>query len=72
MSSNQNIKAIDAWQAENVEKILIKPRKSEHISERIQIAIEQGKAKSRQAYIIEAVKKALEADGIPEISDSDK
>ena len=71
MASNQNTKAIDAWQAENIEKILIKPRKSEHISERIQIAIEQGKAKSRQAYIIEAVKKALEADGIPEISESD-
>ena len=69
MASNQNIKAIDAWQAENIEKILIKPRRSEHISERIQLAIEQGKAKSRQAYIIEAVKKALEADGIPTLEE---
>ena len=67
----QNYGAIDKWKADNTERIQILPRKSEHISERIQIAIEQGKAKSRQAYIIEAVKKALEADGIPEISDSD-
>ena len=69
MASNQNIKAIDAWQAENIEKILIKPRKTEHISERIQLAIDQGKAKSRQAYILVAVKKALEADGIPTLGD---
>ena len=72
MASNQNIKAIDAWQAENIEKILIKPRKSEHISVRIQLAIDQGKAKSRQAYILDAIKKALEADGIPTIEDSNE
>lgn len=57
MASNQNTKAIDAWQAENVERILIKLRKSEHVSERIQLTIAQGKAKSRRAYILDAIKK---------------
>ena len=69
MASKQNTKAIDAWQAENIERILIKPRKSEHISDRIQIAIDRGIAKSRQAYILDAIRKALEADDIPMIED---
>ena len=71
MATKQNIQAIDAWNRENTDLIRIRARKEEHINERIEIAISQGKAKSRQAYIIEAVKKALEADGIPEISESD-
>ena len=70
MPRKQNTKAIDAWQAEHVEKIMIKPRKEEHFSERIQLAIDRGLGKSRQAYILEAVRKALEADGIPMIEDS--
>lgn len=65
MAKKQDIKAIDAWQSENVERIVIKPRKSDQITERIQIAIDRGIAKSRQAYILDAVKKALDADGIP-------
>jgi hypothetical protein len=65
MAKKQDIKAIDAWQSENVERIVIKPRKADQISERIQIAIDRGIAKSRQAYILDAVKKALDADGIP-------
>ena len=69
MASKQNTKAIDAWQAENIERILIKPRKSEHISDRIQIAIDRGITKSRQAYILDAIRKALEADDIPMIED---
>lgn len=69
MSSKQNLKAIDAWQAENVERIVIKPNKKEHISDRIQIAIDRGITKSRQAYILDAIRKALENDGIPEIED---
>ena len=69
MASKQNTKAIDAWQAENVERILIKPRKNEHISDRIQIAIDRGIAKSRQAYILDAVRKALEEDDIPMIEE---
>ena len=65
MAKKQDIKAIDAWQSENVERIVIKPRKADQITERIQIAIDRGIAKSRQAYILDAVKKALDADGIP-------
>ena len=65
MASKQNTQAIDAWNRENTDLIRIRARKEEHISERIQMAIEQGKAKSRQAYILDAIKKALEADGIP-------
>ena len=65
MASKQNLKAIDAWQLEHLERIVIKPRKEDYISERIQIAIDHGIAKSRQAYILDAIKKALESDGIP-------
>lgn len=69
MASKQNLKAIDAWQAENIERIVIKPNKREHISDRIQLAVDRGITKSRQAYILDAIKKALEADGIPQIED---
>ena len=72
MARKQNTKAIDAWQAEHVEKIVIKPRREKHLSERIQMAIDRGCGKSRQAYIIDAVCKALEADGIPEIRDTEE
>ncbi len=69
MPSKQNLKAIDAWQAKNIERIVIKPNRKEHISDRIQIAIDRGLAKSRQGYILDAIRKALEADGIPMIED---
>ncbi len=69
MASKQNLKAIDAWQAENIERIVIKPNKKEHISDRIQIAIDRGITKSRQAYILDAVRKALDEDNIPMIED---
>lgn len=72
MARKQNTKAIDAWQTEHVERIMIKPRKEEHLSERIQMAIDMGCGKSRQAYILDAVRKALEADGIPEIKDEEE
>lgn len=65
MARKQDYKAIDAWQAEHVERILIKPRKEDQISERIQIAIERGITKSRQSFIIDAVLKALDEQGIP-------
>ncbi len=69
MPSKQNIRAIDAWQAKNVERIVIKPNRRDHISDRIQIAIDRGLAKSHQGYILDAVRRALEADGIPKIED---
>ena len=70
--AKQNYEAINKWKSENTERIQILPRKSEHISERIQMAIDQGRAKSRQAYILDAIKKALEADGIPTLEDSNE
>ena len=69
MSSKQNFRVIDDWQRENVERIVIKPNRKQHISDRIQIAIDRGLAKSRQAYILAAIQKALEEDGIPELDD---
>ena len=72
MASKQNIQAIDAWNRENTDLIRLRVRKEERLNERIQLAIEQGKAKSRQAYILDAIKKALEADGIPTQEDSNE
>lgn len=71
MTSKQNTKAIDAWQLQNIDKILIKPRKSDQLPQRIQQAVEAGLSKSRQSYIIEAVKQRLAADGIPEPAAND-
>ena len=58
----QNLAAIDAWQAENVERITVKPRREDRISEQIQTLIDRGVARSRQDYIINAVKVALAND----------
>lgn len=69
MPSKQNIQAIDAWNRENTDLIRIRARKEEHLNERIQIAIERGITKSRQAYILDAVRKALEDDDIPMIEE---
>ena len=71
MPRKQNTKAIDAWQTEHVERIMIKPRKEERFSERIQMAIEKGCGKSRQAYILDAVRRALDADGIPMLGETE-
>lgn len=69
MPSKQNTQAIDAWNRENTDLIRIRARKEERLNERIQLAIDRGIAKSRQAYILDAVRKALEEDGIPMIDD---
>ena len=63
--SKKQIEKMAIYPTEHVEQILIKPRKDDRISERIQFLIEQNRTKSKQAYIIEAVKKQLEADGVP-------
>ena len=65
----QNYGAINRWKNENTDRIQILPRKTEHIPERIQLAIDCGKAASRQAYIINAIREALKRDGIPEIKE---
>lgn len=55
-----------AWQAVNVDRIEIKPRKDLHLLDRIAAAVDAGRAGSRQDYIIGAICERLERDGIPE------
>ena len=63
--SKEQIEKIAQYQKTNNEQILIKPRKEDRISERIQILIDAKKTSSKQAYIIQAVKNQLELDGVP-------
>jgi len=70
--AKQNYAAISKWQKENVDRIQILPRKDEHIPDRIQLAIDAGFAPSRQAYILAAIRAALERDGIPEIKKNEE
>ena len=72
MARKQNIKAIEEWNRENTDLIRIRVRKKEHLVERLQLAIDKGCGKSRQAYILEAVRRALEADGIPMIEEEEQ
>lgn len=61
----QNIQKINEWKAAKVTRINLEFRNDTGIVQAIQSAVDTGKAKSRQAYIIEAVRGALEKDGIP-------
>lgn len=63
--SKKQIDKIAKYQKANNEQILIKPRREDRISERIQVLVERGETPSKQAYIIRAVKNQLEADGVP-------
>ena len=60
---------IAEYQKANNEQILIKPRREDRISERIQVLIDAKKTTSKQAYIIQAVKNQLERDGVPNAED---
>ncbi|MCR4621717.1 MAG: hypothetical protein K5663_06505 [Clostridiales bacterium] len=70
--AKQNIQKINEWKAANVTRINLEFRNDTHIAERISKAVEMGKAKSRQAYILDAIKKALDADGIPTLEDGNE
>ena len=63
--AKQNYEKINQWKAQNTDRIQILPRKEDHIPERIKLAVDSGKGKSRQDYIINAVKSKLDEDGIP-------
>jgi len=63
--TKKQIDKISEYQKANNEQILIKPRKEDRVSERIQVLIRQGRTPSKQAYIIQAVKNQLDADGVP-------
>lgn len=66
MTSKQNTKKIEEWKRNNVTRIHLELRNDSGIPERIQQAVDAGLARSRQAYIIDAVKERLDRDGIPE------
>ena len=65
MTSKQNTAKIDEWKREKLDRIVIQPRKERKLPERLQKAVDTGKAASRQEYIINAVEGALERDGVP-------
>lgn len=69
MASKQNTKAIHAWTLEHTDMIRFRARKEERLPERLQMVVDQGIAKSKQAYILEVLRKALELDGIPELKE---
>ena len=69
MPGKQNVKAIDQWNREHTNLIRVRPRKEERLPERVQLAVDRGYAKSKQAYILNALKKVLAEDGIPELRD---
>ena len=65
----------DELHRRTLDRLVIQPRKTEHLPELLDIAVEAGYAPSKQAYIIAAVKRQLAEHGIlpPEavISDLD-
>lgn len=63
--SKQNTKKIEEWKRNNVTRIHLELRNDSGLPERIQQAVDAGLAKSRQAYILDAVRDRLDADGIP-------
>ncbi len=72
MPKKQDTKAIAAWAKENTDLIQFRARKHEHLPERVQQAVDQGYAKSRQAYMLEAIRRALESDGIPGMNEPEE
>jgi hypothetical protein len=69
MLSKQNTKKITEWKAANITRINLEVKKDSGVIERLQSAVDAGLAKSRQAYILEAVKARLDADGIPAVEE---
>ena len=68
-ASKKQMDKIAEYQKANNEQILIKPRREDRISERIQVLIDAKKTTSKQAYIIQAAKNQLERDGVPNAED---
>lgn len=58
-----NIEKINQWKAANITRINLEVRNDTGIMEAIQSAVSAGCAKSRQAYILNAVREALRRDG---------
>ena len=58
-----NIEKINQWKAANITRINLEIRNDTGMMEAIQSAVSAGCARSRQAYILNAVREALERDG---------
>ena len=69
MPSKQNIGKIQEWKTKNVDRIVIESRKDRQLPDRIRAAVAEGKASSRQEYILNAVEAALDRDGFPRPED---
>lgn len=52
----------EQYRKANLEVFHVKAQKAERLTERIQAQVDKGKAASKQAYIVAAIRKALEAD----------
>lgn len=52
------------WNTAHYDQIKLTAKKGERIPELLSVAIDRGIAPSRQAYIIDAIKQRLDADGI--------
>lgn len=61
----QNYAKINEWKHAKTDRIQILPRKDLRMPERLQMAVDKTGANSRQAYIIDAINRKLDADGIP-------
>ena len=54
----------NAYNKEHKDVIKANADKKDHLPERIAQAVQAGKAQSKQAYIIDAIKNRLESDGL--------
>ena len=61
--SKANIEKINQWKAAKITRINLEIRNDTGVMEAIQSAVSAGCARSRQSYILKAVREALERDG---------
>ena len=62
--ANHSGKYITDWQREHTDVLTFRVRKEEQLPQRLQQAVDAGKARSRQAYMLDAIRARLDADGI--------
>lgn len=60
------------WQADNVDRIEIRPNKIYNLPARVAHAVADGKSTSKTAYIVEAVIQRLQRDGYNNIDQQDQ
>lgn len=62
--AKQDYEKIRKWKSENVTRLYLEVRNNSGLIDRMQAAVDAGKAKSRQAYILKAIASELDRDGI--------